>query len=111
MAVGDIHLSRLKAKPTQIVPGSFASGVFHVPDGVKVPSIYPTADSTNSIQIRKTDNTATVLGVDTTNTRVSVGGTPPSARTNHLGVICNDGFYIFSGVTMNNDLHRLQGLI
>ena len=99
MAVGDIHLSRLKAKPTQIIPGSFSSGVFHIPDGVKVPSIYPTSDSSTSIQIRKADNTTTVLGVDTTNTRVGVGGTPQY----DFHIVRPAGTYHYSIIDSYND--------
>jgi len=41
--------------------------------------IYPTADSTTAIQINKADGTTNVLNVDTTNGRVGIGTTTPSA--------------------------------
>ena len=103
MAVGDIHFSRLKAKPTQVLPGSFSSGVFHIPDGVKIPSIYPTSDSSTSIQIRKADNTTTVLGVDTTNVRIGVGGTPQF----DFHVVRPSGTYHYSMIDSYND--EIQG--
>jgi hypothetical protein len=103
MAVGDVHFSRLKAKPTQVEPGSFSSGIFHIPDGVKVPSIYPTSDSSTSIQIRKADNTTTVLGVDTTNVRIGVGGTPQF----DFHVVRPSGTYHYSMIDSYND--EIQG--
>ncbi|WP_321377082.1 hypothetical protein [Trichococcus shcherbakoviae] len=48
--------------------------------GVISPSVAPSADSTTAFQIRKADNTTSVVNVDTTNDRVGVGTTSPSDK-------------------------------
>ncbi len=53
--------------------------------GVISPSVAPSADSTTAFQIRKADNTTSVVNVDTTNGRVGVGTTTPNTVLNVIG--------------------------
>jgi hypothetical protein len=55
------------------------SGSNHPFTFVKTPNIRPASDSTTAIQITKADGTTSVLNVDTTNSRVGIGTTTPSA--------------------------------
>jgi hypothetical protein len=49
--------------------------------------IYPSADSTTAVQIRKADGTTSILNVDTTNNRVGIGTTTPSEKLDVIGDI------------------------
>lgn len=46
---------------------------------IKTPFIYPSSDSTTAFQIRKANGTTSVLNVDTTNSRIGIGATAPTA--------------------------------
>jgi hypothetical protein len=47
---------------------------------IKSGILYPSADSTTAVQIRKADGATNVLNVDTTNSRVGIGTTGPVTR-------------------------------
>lgn len=49
--------------------------------------IYPTANSTTALQVAKADGTTSILNVDTTNNRIGIGTTTPSAALDVSGTI------------------------
>ena len=51
-------------------------------NGVITGDIYPSADSTTAIQFNKANGTSNVLNIDTTNGRVGIGTTTPTAYLN-----------------------------
>jgi len=63
----------------QTTTGTFTFPSVIATNYLKTPKIYPSADSTTAIQILKADGTTSVLNVDTTNQRVGIGTTSPSA--------------------------------
>jgi hypothetical protein len=58
------------------------NGIKYLPSGVKTPSIFPATDSTAAVEIRKADNTTTVVSVDTTNNVLNIKGVGASTITN-----------------------------
>lgn len=61
-------------------------GIFTLPV-VSTPKIKPTADSTTAVGIFKADGTTNVLNIDTTNSRIGIGTTAPTAK---LQVVTTD---------------------
>lgn len=62
-------------KLDQTTPQSVINGVPYIVNGIKIPKIYPNADSTTAIQFNKANGTTNVLNIDTTNSRVEIGTT------------------------------------
>lgn len=65
-----------------------ASGLVVTP-AVQTSYLYPTADSTTAIQIRKADATSAMVNFDTTNARVGIGTTSPQGSLH----ISSGGFF------------------
>jgi hypothetical protein len=52
--------------------------------GVKTSNVFPATDSTTAFQVRKADGSTSVVNVDTTNSRVFVGGSTAPTAELHL---------------------------
>ena len=68
--------------------------------GVRLGIIYPASDSTTAFQINKADGTTNILNVDTTNSRVGIGMTSPTAKLDVLGTT-NSTYGVYSSLTSN----------
>jgi len=75
----DPRYLKLDQSTPQTTVGTFTFPSVIATNYLKTPKIYPSADSTTAIQFLKADGVTSVLNVDTTNARVGIGTTSPTA--------------------------------
>ena len=65
------------------------NGIKYFTTAVKSQGLYPNADSTTALQLRKADGSTSVVNIDTTNSRMFIGGNTAPTATLHLAAGTN----------------------